>query len=111
MPASNDPSNQHPSHEDIIKKLQGSMRLRQHQPASVSSPKPIAAPKAAEAIARASTPIAIQESSQTQGLSAVEYPSRALYLIHAWRIHGHLHAKLDPLQQQERRRSPDMESA
>jgi len=111
MPASNDPSNQHPSHEDIIKKLQGSMRLRQHQPASISSPKPTPAPKAAEAKAQASTPVEIQESSQTQGLSSVEYPSRALYLINAWRIHGHLHAKLDPLQQQERRRSPDMELA
>jgi len=27
----------------------------------------------------------------------VEYPSRAIYLIHAWRVHGHTQAKLDPL--------------
>ncbi|MDX8408986.1 MAG: 2-oxoglutarate dehydrogenase E1 component [Mariprofundales bacterium] len=27
----------------------------------------------------------------------IEYPSRALYLIHAWRVHGHLQADLEPL--------------
>lgn len=27
----------------------------------------------------------------------VEHPSRAMYLIHAWRVYGHTQAKLDPL--------------
>ncbi len=27
----------------------------------------------------------------------VEYPSRAIYLIHAWRVYGHTQANLDPL--------------
>ena len=27
----------------------------------------------------------------------IEYPSRAMYLIHAWRVYGHTQAQLDPL--------------
>ena len=39
----------------------------------------------------------------------IEYPSRALYLIHAYRVHGHLHAELDPLRMNPPRPSPELE--
>ena len=39
----------------------------------------------------------------------VEFPSRALYLIHAYRVHGHLHANLDPLQLNPRKPSPELQ--
>lgn len=41
----------------------------------------------------------------------VEYPSRALYLIQAYRMHGHLHADLDPLHLNPQRPSPELELA
>ena len=39
----------------------------------------------------------------------IEYPSRAFYLIHGYRIHGHLHADLDPLKLDPRPPSPELE--
>lgn len=39
----------------------------------------------------------------------VEFPSRALYLIHAYRVHGHLHANLDPLQLNPRKQAPELQ--
>jgi len=39
----------------------------------------------------------------------VEFPSRALYLIHAYRVHGHLHADLDPLKLNPRKPSPELQ--
>ncbi|MDQ6987328.1 MAG: 2-oxoglutarate dehydrogenase E1 component [Mariprofundaceae bacterium] len=39
----------------------------------------------------------------------VEYPSRALYLIHGYRVHGHLHADLDPLHLHPSQASPELE--
>ncbi|MDQ6981748.1 MAG: 2-oxoglutarate dehydrogenase E1 component [Mariprofundus sp.] len=39
----------------------------------------------------------------------IEYPSRAFYLIHGYRIHGHLHADLDPLHLDPRPPSPELE--
>ncbi len=39
----------------------------------------------------------------------IEYPSRAMYLIHAWRVHGHLQADLDPLRLNPPRPSPELE--
>jgi len=42
-------------------------------------------------------------------LHDVEFPSRALYLIHAYRVHGHLHANLDPLQLNPRKPSPELQ--
>ncbi len=39
---------------------------------------------------------------------AVEYPSRAIYLIHAWRVHGHLQANLDPLHINPPKPSPEL---
>jgi len=40
----------------------------------------------------------------------VEYPSRALYLIHGYRVHGHLHADLDPLHLHPSQPSPELEA-
>ncbi len=42
-------------------------------------------------------------------LGNIEYPSRSLYLIHAYRVHGHLHANLDPLRLEPRQPSPELE--
>ncbi len=39
----------------------------------------------------------------------IEYPSRAFYLIHGYRVHGHLHADLDPLRLDPRPPSPELE--
>ncbi|MDX8396888.1 MAG: 2-oxoglutarate dehydrogenase E1 component [Mariprofundaceae bacterium] len=39
----------------------------------------------------------------------VEYPSRAIYLIHAWRVHGHLLANLDPLQLNPSQSCPELD--
>ena len=39
----------------------------------------------------------------------VEFPSRALYLIQAYRMHGHLHADLDPLRLNPPKPSPELE--
>ncbi|MDX8413420.1 MAG: 2-oxoglutarate dehydrogenase E1 component [Mariprofundales bacterium] len=39
----------------------------------------------------------------------IEYPSRAIYLIHAWRVYGHLQAELDPLQLNPPTPSPELE--
>ncbi|MDQ6950757.1 MAG: 2-oxoglutarate dehydrogenase E1 component [Mariprofundales bacterium] len=39
----------------------------------------------------------------------IEYPSRALYLIHAWRVHGHLQADLEPLHLNPPLPSPELE--
>ncbi len=41
----------------------------------------------------------------------IEYPSKALYLIHAYRVHGHLHADLDPLKLNPRKASPELDLA
>ncbi|PJA31824.1 MAG: 2-oxoglutarate dehydrogenase E1 component [Zetaproteobacteria bacterium CG_4_9_14_3_um_filter_53_7] len=41
----------------------------------------------------------------------IEYPSRAIYLIHAYRLHGHLHARLDPLGLNPKPASPELELA
>jgi len=39
----------------------------------------------------------------------IEYPSRAFYLIHGFRVHGHLHADLDPLKLNPRPPSPELD--
>ncbi len=39
----------------------------------------------------------------------VEYPSRAMYLIHAWRVYGHTQAKLDPLGLSPLQSRPELE--
>jgi len=53
-----------------------------------------------------------RRSSQPVERSAqndIEYPSRAFYLIHGFRVHGHLHADLDPLHLDPRPPSPELE--
>ncbi len=39
----------------------------------------------------------------------IEYPSRAFYLIHGYRVHGHLNADLDPLRLNPPRPSPELD--
>ncbi|MDQ6968620.1 MAG: 2-oxoglutarate dehydrogenase E1 component [Mariprofundaceae bacterium] len=41
--------------------------------------------------------------------SPVEYPSRAMYLIHAWRVYGHTQAILDPLNLTPPQARPELE--
>ncbi len=41
----------------------------------------------------------------------VEYPSRAIYLVHAWRVHGHTQARLDPLGMTPPTHRPELELA
>jgi len=41
----------------------------------------------------------------------IEFPSRAIYMIQAYRMHGHLHADLDPLKLNPRASSPELEMA
>jgi len=56
----------------------------------------------------------IQHSSQPSERRVqddIEYPSRAFYLIHGYRVHGHLHADLDPLHLDPRSPSPELELA
>jgi len=41
----------------------------------------------------------------------IDFPSRALYMIQAYRMHGHLHAELDPLRLNPRPASPELNLA
>ncbi len=41
----------------------------------------------------------------------IEYPSRAIYLIHAWRVYGHTQAQLDPLGMTQPQPRPELELA
>jgi len=52
---------------------------------------------------------ATQTTPADSEASGVEYPSRALYLIHGYRVHGHLHADLDPLHLNPPPASPELE--
>ncbi|MDQ6973376.1 MAG: 2-oxoglutarate dehydrogenase E1 component, partial [Mariprofundaceae bacterium] len=49
------------------------------------------------------------QSVQITGDNAVEYPSRAIYLIHAWRVYGHRQAQLDPLHLNAQTNIPELE--
>jgi len=49
------------------------------------------------------------ERRDSAGLGDIEFPSRSLYLIHAYRVHGHLHANLDMLQLEPHQPSPELE--
>ncbi|MDQ6965545.1 MAG: hypothetical protein Q9M23_01320, partial [Mariprofundaceae bacterium] len=57
---------------------------------------------------QAERPVAQGPSVDAQA-GGVEYPSRALYLIHGYRVHGHLHADLDPLHLNPPPASPELE--
>ncbi|MDQ6962299.1 MAG: 2-oxoglutarate dehydrogenase E1 component [Mariprofundaceae bacterium] len=56
---------------------------------------------------------AIQQHQEDScfNLGEVEYPSRAIYLIQAYRRHGHLHARLDPLGLHQPTINPELELA
>ena len=45
------------------------------------------------------------------GMRGVEHPSRAIYLIHGYRVHGHRAADLDPLRLDPQPRPPELELA
>ena len=51
------------------------------------------------------------ETTSLAGQDNVEYPSRAIHLIQAYRMHGHLHAELDPMRLNPRPASPELELA
>ncbi|MDQ7059316.1 MAG: 2-oxoglutarate dehydrogenase E1 component [Ghiorsea sp.] len=53
----------------------------------------------------------VKKADVSTDLYDIEYPSRALYLINAWRMHGHLRADLDPLKLNPPHIAPDMELA
>jgi len=53
--------------------------------------------------------VAPARSSDARDAGGVEYPSRAIYLIHGYRVHGHLHADLDPLRLNPQPASPELE--
>jgi len=50
-----------------------------------------------------------QAVKQQGSHESVEFPSRALYLIQAYRMHGHLHADLDPLRLNPPKASPELQ--
>ncbi len=53
-----------------------------------------------------------EEAASRPRLSAdIEHPSKALYLIHAYRVHGHLHADIDPLKLNPRPPAPELDLA
>ncbi len=67
-----------------------------------------------EVLRRMRQPVAVVQRRAEpveQGFAAegVEYPSRTLYLIHAYRVHGHMHADLDPLRLTPPKHSPELD--
>ena len=50
-----------------------------------------------------------QVTADQSDIGEVEYPSRALYLMHGYRVHGHLHANLDPLHLNPPQPSPELD--
>ena len=87
------------SHQEALAKLKHDMRISSHSPTKRQP-----APK--KPTAKQKTPAM---KGETTALHEVEYPSRALYLINAWRMHGHLKANLDPLKLNPPHIAPDME--
>lgn len=69
------------------------------------------APPAHQQMLTRMAPAASAAQQQPLREGDVEYPSRAMYLIHAYRVHGHLHANLDPLHLNPRPVTPEMELA
>ncbi|MES0370912.1 MAG: 2-oxoglutarate dehydrogenase E1 component [Mariprofundaceae bacterium] len=53
--------------------------------------------------------VVVEGGEQKRATHDVEFPSRALYLIHAYRVHGHLHADLDPLHLNTPKPSPELQ--
>ena len=52
-----------------------------------------------------------QPRRSQQNQNDIEFPSRAIYMIQAYRMHGHLHAELDPLKLNPRMASPELDLA
>jgi len=50
-----------------------------------------------------------EEATASLPQGGIEYPSRAIYLIHGYRVHGHRAAAVDPLGLQVRIRPPELE--
>ena len=70
------------SHDEALAKLKQDMRITNGAsiPAMTAKPQSSTKKQAAKATS----------NETTTALHHVEYPSRALYLINAWRMHGHL---------------------
>jgi len=62
-------------------------------------------------VARAPGPVARATAAAASSHNDIEHPSKALYLIQAYRMHGHMHADLDPLKLNPRRPSPELDLA
>ena len=91
------------SHDQALEKLKHDMRI-------TTAPTPSTGHVASPSPAKPKVP-AKSQHEPTTGLHDVEYPSRALYLINAWRMHGHLRADLDPIKLNPPHIAPDMELA
>ncbi len=63
----------------------------------------------AQAMAAPRTRVSERKAAGESEMGEVEYPSRALYLIHGYRVHGHLHANLDPLRLNPSQPSPELD--
>ena len=98
MPSSND--NQTNTQADVLAKLKQNMRISA-VPTTQTKEEPT--PK--------NTTPATELTKAVLQFDTIEFPSRALYLIQAWRMHGHLHADLDPLRMHTKKTSYDMELA
>lgn len=84
------------THADVLAKLKHSMRVTSQPQEKVKK-------------TVASHEIIADDVKKNIRFDDIEYPSRALYLINAWRMHGHLHADVDPLKLHHSKPSPDME--
>ncbi len=93
------------SHDEALAKIKQDMRI-----STANHPIQQAVPPSPTTQATAK-PTKEADTQHTTALHHVEYPSRALYLINAWRMHGHLKADLDPLKLHPPHIAPDMELA
>ncbi|MDX8388404.1 MAG: 2-oxoglutarate dehydrogenase E1 component [Ghiorsea sp.] len=99
MPSSKDKQdNTKNTHADVLAKLKQTMRVSSVGSTIKNTPQ------------SENTPATVHVKDVLQ-FDNIEYPSRALYLIHAWRMHGHMHADLDPLKLHPSKPSHDMELA
>jgi len=102
VPSSDHKQSSAATHAEVLAQLKKKMRVTsaspENEPAQIPASEPTLTPVTDNSL-----------NQQAQSFDAIEYPSRALYLIHAWRMHGHLHADLDPLKLRTAAASPDME--
>ncbi len=104
VPSSNHKESNAATHAEVLARLKQGMRIsmlpQEKKPEQNPAPAQVASPAVEQ------TP-----AQQTASYDSIEYPSRAMVLINAWRMHGHLHADLDPLKLRPAKASPDMELA